>query len=85
MEPELTCRDVIELLRDYLDGELPARARSRFDRHLAECRDCAAYAWTYQETVRLGRAALDPDGRRLGDVPEEVLQAIVGAVRREAT
>jgi anti-sigma factor RsiW len=42
-EAELTCRELVELVTDYLEGSLPAQERARFEAHLAECDGCAGY------------------------------------------
>jgi anti-sigma factor RsiW len=39
----LVCREFVELVTDYLEGELSARDRARFEAHLAECDGCAGY------------------------------------------
>jgi anti-sigma factor (TIGR02949 family) len=36
----VSCRDVIERLWDYLDGELPPERVAEFATHLAECVRC---------------------------------------------
>ena len=58
----LTCRHVVELVTDYLEGTLPWRERRRVERHLAGCDGCS----TYVEQMRATLAAL-------GTVPEESL------------
>jgi anti-sigma factor RsiW len=78
---ELTCRDVAAFLLDYLEDELPARTRSRFEEHIAACLDCRAYIASYGQTVQLAREASQyPDGLGLADVPEALVQAVLGAV-----
>lgn len=57
-EEFLTCEEVITFLLDYLSQELDLEERRDFERHLAICPSCAAYLATYEQTVRLGRAAL---------------------------
>lgn len=39
----LQCRELVELITDYLEGALPAATRSRFEAHLEECAVCCAY------------------------------------------
>jgi anti-sigma factor RsiW len=39
----LVCRDVVELVTDYLEGALDVRTRARFDAHIAGCDHCSAY------------------------------------------
>jgi hypothetical protein len=35
--PELPCADLVEVVTDYLEGDLGAVDRERFDAHLLEC------------------------------------------------
>ena len=74
----LTCQELIEFLAAYVDEELSADERARFDRHLAVCPHCVDYLHGYRESIRLGKAACaDVD-----DVPEELVDAILAARRR---
>ena len=61
---DLACRDVVELVTDYLEGSLDDRDRDRFERHLGGCDGCAAYLGQMQVTLRVaGRIepeAIDP-------------------------
>ena len=81
----MTCRDVIEFLIEYLAGELPPEQHKAFTEHLNACPECVTYLNSYEEAVRLGKAALsEPDDPLSDDVPEELVQAIL-AVRRKRT
>ena len=53
VEASITCREVVELLSDYLDGELPEPERVRVDEHLAGCDGCTMVLDELRETVRL--------------------------------
>lgn len=79
----MTCRELTDFLGAYLDGELAADVRRRFDEHLAACPECAAYLETYRETVKLAKTAFaDPDAPTPASVPEELVQAILRARRK---
>jgi anti-sigma factor RsiW len=39
----LVCREFVELVSDYLDANLAASERVRFEAHLADCDGCAGY------------------------------------------
>jgi len=50
---KLSCRELVELVTDYLDGTLSRRDRARFDAHLAACANCTQYVEQFLETIRL--------------------------------
>jgi anti-sigma factor RsiW len=50
---ELGCREVVEILGDYLEGAMAPADRARLEKHLAECDGCAAYLEQLRATIRL--------------------------------
>ena len=78
----MTCREFADFMMDYLSGELSADSRAEFEYHLSLCVNCQKYLTSYEETVKLGKRAFDDDGAALpGDVPEELVKAILDARR----
>jgi anti-sigma factor RsiW len=73
----VTCRDFADFLLDYVEGELPANTRRRFDEHVAVCADCVHYLQHYTATVKAGRLAMADDLPT--DVPDELVAAILKA------
>lgn len=72
---ELVCREIVELVTEYLGGTLSAPDRTRFDEHLANCPPCTAYLAQVRTTLDLaaeaGAADAAPDAevaRRLDQV-----------------
>ncbi len=53
-----TCKDAIDLLRNYLDGEMPAETRAHLEQHLGDCAPCEDFLKTYKATPGLCREAL---------------------------
>ena len=49
----LTCREVIDLLTDYVEDALPEQERRRVEAHLASCDGCTTYLEQVRETIRL--------------------------------
>jgi len=49
----LTCKEVVEIVTDYLEGALSPEDRARFDQHLAVCDGCTYYVEQMRETIRL--------------------------------
>ncbi|MGH7569461.1 MAG: anti-sigma factor family protein [Gemmatimonadales bacterium] len=69
----VSCRDVIEQLWDYLDGELPSERMEELAAHLAECARC------YPQ-YRFEFAFLEALARQRDRLPSPP-QALVGRVR----
>jgi anti-sigma factor RsiW len=64
----LSCRELVELVSDYLEGALPADQHSRFESHVAGCEHCAAYLRQMRETlVLLGTLPADALSREAED------------------
>ena len=62
--PEMPCKELVELVTDYLENRLSPADRTRFEIHLAQCEACRAYLDQFQATIRA-----------LGRLPEESLSA----------
>jgi anti-sigma factor RsiW len=72
----LVCREVVEMVTDYLEGALPRAERRRFEAHLTDCPHCTEYLAQMRATIRLtGR--LEPE-----DLTEEMLDDLGGLYRR---
>ncbi len=57
----MKCRDVVELMTDYLEGALSPADAARFEEHIAGCDGCRAYLEQMRMTRRLtGRLADEP-------------------------
>ena len=50
---DLTCKEVVEIVTDYLEGALSPEDRERFDQHLTVCDGCVSYVEQMRETIRL--------------------------------
>lgn len=50
---EHDCKDVLALLSQYLDFELPADACKQIENHLADCTPCDEFAASLRATVSL--------------------------------
>ena len=53
MDNEMTCKELVELVTDYLDGTLPDEIRRRMEGHLAGCDGCTNYLEQMRQTIRL--------------------------------
>ena len=75
----MTCREIVDFLMAYLDGELSAEEKALFEEHLCECPPCVDYLETYRVTIRLGKEACAEERGGCADVPEELIRAILAA------
>lgn len=73
---DITCRELVELVTDYLESSLPRADLDRLEAHLEICEDCRRYVDQVRATVaasgRVDREALDEGVR------ESLLQAFRG-------
>lgn len=69
----LTCKELVEIVTDYLEGALSPRDRARFESHLEVCPGCRYYLDQIRQTIRLSGAlqeeSISPEAQR------ELLQA----------
>jgi anti-sigma factor RsiW len=61
---DLACRELVELVTDYLEDALDGATRTRFESHLAECPGCTVYLDQMRTTIGV-----------LGALPLESLRA----------
>jgi anti-sigma factor RsiW len=65
--PKMTCRELVQLITDYLEDDLSTRDRRRFERHLRGCDGCTTYIEQMRYAVRLagvlGEDDLPPHAR----------------------
>lgn len=61
MTPELTCKELVELVTDYLEGALAPAEHARFEDHLATCGGCTAYVEQIRTTIRLTGGLAEED------------------------
>jgi anti-sigma factor RsiW len=71
----MACRELVELVTDYLENRLAPSERARFEAHIADCPYCETYLEQMRQTVQA-----------LGRLPEEslsddALEALMSAFR----
>ena len=53
MEPEMTCKELVELVTEYLEGTLPNDTRQKMENHLSGCDGCTHYLEQMRQTIQL--------------------------------
>ncbi|MFO0551565.1 MAG: zf-HC2 domain-containing protein [Polyangiaceae bacterium] len=60
-DDDLPCKELVELVTDYLEGAMPASEVQRFEAHLVICTACKVYLDRMRAVVRVaGKAAVAP-------------------------
>ena len=49
----MTCRELVEIITDYLEGRLAPVDRERFETHLIQCPGCRDYLDQMRQTISL--------------------------------
>lgn len=50
-EPDITCRELVELVTAYLDRAMERTERQRLESHLGGCRSCGHYLEQMRRTI----------------------------------
>lgn len=73
---DLSCKEVVELVTDYLEDRLPAPQRRRFDQHLKGCDPCVVYIEQMRQTIAaVGRLSEE-------SIPKPALEKLRDQFRR---
>ncbi len=84
MTPRITCRELVEFLNAFLDGELDPERRSEVEEHLSACPACVAYMRSYREAVALGRRVCTAPDALVEDLPDDLARAILAYRGKDA-
>ena len=72
---DIACRDLVEMVTDYLEGTLPPARAAAVRAHLAECEDCTAYVELMRHSIGLAAQLCDDD------LPDELRDRLLDAYR----
>lgn len=53
MEEQMTCKELVELVTEYIEGTLPDDVRMRVEDHLTSCDGCTNYVEQMRQTIQL--------------------------------
>lgn len=66
-DADLSCKELVELVTDYLENALPSRERMLFDEHMELCPGCVTYLTQMRMTITavgsLSPETMDPVAR----------------------
>jgi predicted anti-sigma-YlaC factor YlaD len=58
---ELTCKELVEVVTDYLEDRMSSEERLLFEEHLAFCSWCVTYVEQMRETIRVAGVPREED------------------------
>jgi predicted anti-sigma-YlaC factor YlaD len=58
---EITCKELVEIVTDYLEGRMGPERRLLFEEHVAFCSWCQTYLDQMRETIRLSGTLTEDD------------------------
>ncbi len=71
----MICKNVVELVTDYLEGTLSAQDRRRFEEHLEHCDGCTEYLAQIRATRRIAAHLASVE------VPDHIRRELMKAFR----
>ncbi len=72
---ELSCREIVELVTDYLEGSLESELHAAFEAHLDGCPHCTHYLEQIRATIRIA-GTIEPDA-----LPQQLRAGLLEAFR----
>jgi anti-sigma factor RsiW len=73
----IECRQIADLLSDYLDGTLPKPTRELLEWHIEGCGPCVAFVNTYRGTINAATKLKDVE------IPAELKQRLLAVLRNQ--
>lgn len=73
----VVCQQLVEMVNDYLEGDLDLADRSAVEAHLAQCAHCTGYV---EQVRRMLELTIEPDVGT-ASVPSDMLEVLTGRYR----
>jgi anti-sigma factor RsiW len=73
----IECRQIADLLGDYLEGALPGQTRELIEWHIEGCAPCVAFVNTYRGTIDAAKKL------REVEIPHELKQRLLAVLRTQ--
>jgi anti-sigma factor RsiW len=74
---DVDCRRLVELLHEFLSGEMPPEEYATLQAHIEQCPPCGVYLTTYKLTITMSRR-LPPV-----EIPTDAAERLLAALKRE--
>ncbi len=74
----VVCQQLVEMVTDYLEGDLNPIERSAVEAHLAQCEHCTGYIQQVRRMLELTAGTLEEHA----DLPPDLLSALTSRYRQ---
>jgi len=74
---EFECRQIAELLGDYLEGSLPRHQAELLEWHIEGCRPCVAFVNTYKGTINAAKKLQEVE------IPSELKSRLIAFLKEQ--
>ena len=74
----MNCKELVDILGDYVDGSMPAALKDELSEHMRKCETCLSFLKSYDRTRLLGREL------RSDEMPEEMRLKLRSFVLKKA-
>ena len=81
---EHTCKECLDFIDAYIEGELEGDVKEEFEKHLAKCPPCIDYVNSYERTVNVCRELSKSDAHTCSELPDGLVKAIIKAKGEES-
>ena len=78
----MNCREVTDILSEFVGGELAADAAARLEAHVELCPNCRVFLVQFARTVEIARAT-GTDLDETVELPQELVDAVLAAIKTE--
>jgi anti-sigma factor (TIGR02949 family) len=78
-ETEIGCKEIAQLLGDYLDGTLPRQQAELLEWHIEACPPCVAFINTYKGTINAARKLCEQEVQ----IPSELKNRLIGFLKQQ--
>ena len=74
----ICCKECLDLLCDYLEGELDENTSSSLERHFEDCPPCINFFKTYKTTAKVCRESMGSI-----EIPSEVQNKLIQFIKEK--
>ena len=71
----ICCKECLELLHDYIEGELSAEVHASFEDHFEDCPPCIVFLNTYKAAIHMSQTTLK--SKDIPDIVKERLKEFI--------